>query len=161
TPTSAVQRSPSQIVSGNGISFPATVNFSRQRTLVPDPVTGFPPLTAAPGPVGDPGYSPLVEVSFRGRPVILDAPHIANATGQHPKLTSTITSSATTASMSETFGCFDDLRVHYVSFDASNARAAAIENVTYAPTMNGAPSAGCADRRSGPCSRESLADFTN
>ncbi len=159
--TSAVQRSTAKIFSGNGINFPATVSFSRQRTLVPDPVTGFPPLTAAPGPVGDPGYSPLVEVSFRGKPVILDAPQIANATGQHPKLTSRITSGATTASMSETFGCFDDLRVHYVSFDASNPRAAAIENVTYAPAMQSAPSAGCADRRRGLCSRESLADFTN
>jgi hypothetical protein len=63
--------------------------------------------------------------------------------------------------MSETFGCFDNLRVHYVSFDASNRRAAAIENVTYAPAMNAAPSAGCAERRRGPCARESLADFTN
>jgi hypothetical protein len=159
--TSAVQKSGSAISSGDGIDFPATVNFAPQRTLVPDPVTGFPPLTAAPGPVGDPGYSPLVEVSFRGKPVILDAPHIANATGQHPKLVSPITSSSTTASMSETFGCFDDLSVHYVSFDASNPRAAAIENVTYAPALNSAPSAGCADRRRGPCSRESLADFTN
>jgi hypothetical protein len=160
-PTSAVERSGSEIVSGGGINFPATVNFSLPRTLVPDPVIGYPPLTAAPGPVGDPGYSPLVEVSFRGKPVILDAPQIANATGRHPKLVSTITSSSTTASMSETFGCFDDLPVHYVSFDASNPRAAAIENVTYAPAMNSAPSAGCADRRRGRCSRESLADFTN
>jgi hypothetical protein len=159
--TSAVEKSGSEIVDGNGINFPATVNFSRPRTLVPDPVTGFPPLAAAPGPVGNPGYSPLVEVSLRGKPVILDAPQIANATGQHPKLTSAITPSSTTASMSETFGCFDDLSVHYVSFDASNPRAAAIENVTYAPAMNAAPSAGCADSRRGPCSRESLADFTN
>ena len=159
--TSAVQRSRSRIFSGNGINFPATVNFSRQRTLVPDPVTGFPPLTASPGPFGDPGYSPLVEVAFRGKPVILDAPQIANSTGQHPKLASAITSRSTRASMSETFGCFDDLRVHYVSFDASNRRAAAIENVTYAPALNAAPSAGCAERRRGPCSRESLADFTN
>lgn len=159
--TSAVQRSASDISGGDGIDFPATVNFSRQRTLVPDPVTGYPPLSAAPGPVGEPGYSPLVEVSFRDQPVILDAPQIANATGQHPKLVSAITSSSTTASMSETFGCFDDLSVHYVSFDASNPHAAAIENVTYAPAMNSAPSAGCADRRRGPCSRESLADFTN
>ena len=159
--TSAVQRSRSAIVTGNGINFPATVNFSRQRTLVPDPVIGYPPLRVAPGPVGDVGYSPLVEVSFRGKPVILDAPQIANATGQHPKLVSTITSSSTTASMSETFGCFDDLPVHYVSFDASNPRAAAIENVTYAPAMNSAPSAGCADKSRGSCSRESLADFTN
>jgi hypothetical protein len=160
-PTSAVQRSGSEIFSGGGIDFPATVNFSPQRTLVPDPVIGYPPLTATPGPVGDPGYSPLVEVAFRGTPVILDAPQIANATGRHPKLVSTITPSSTTASMSETFGCFDDLPVHYVSFDASNPRAAAIENVTYAPAMNSAPTAGCADRRRAPCSRESLADFTN
>ena len=157
--TSAVQRSSSEISSGGGISFPATVDFSLQRTLVPDPVIGYPPLTAKPGPVGDPGYSPLVEVSFRGKPVILDTPQIANATGRHPKLVSTITSSSTTASMNETFGCFDDLPVHYVSFDASNPQAAAIENVTYAPALQSAPSAGCADRRRGPCSRESLADF--
>jgi hypothetical protein len=160
-PTSAVQRSGSEISGGGGIDFPATVNFSPQRTLVPDPVIGYPPLTASPGPLGDPGYSPLVEVAFRGKPVILDAPQIANATGRHPKLVSTITPSSTTASMSETFGCFDDLPVHYVSFDASNPRAAAIENVTYAPAMNSAPSAGCADRRRARCSRESLADFTN
>jgi hypothetical protein len=162
--TAAVQVSPSQITSGNGIDFPATVNFSAARDLQPNPLTGFPPATATPGPVGRAGYSPFVLVSFDGEFVVLNAPQIANSTGQHPKLVGTITPSSTTASMQETFGCFDDLSVHYVSFESSNPVAAAIENVTYAPAMNKAPSPGCADDEeatASTCSRESLAAFTN
>lgn len=142
----AVEVSQSQITTGNGISFPATVNFSATRTLVPTLLTGFPPASFSPGPVGNPGYSPMVEVRFQGTWVVLNAEQIANNTGQHPKLVAPITTTSTTASMSETFGCFDDLSVHYVSFDSSSPLAAAIENVTFAPDLNKAPSAGCADK---------------
>lgn len=192
--TAAVQGSTSQIMNGGGIDFPATVNFSATRTLTPSPAGsrgqdegdgstgdsddttpdgGFPPATATPGPVGNTGYSPLVKVSFRGHNVVLNAPQLANSTGQHPKLTAPITDASTTASLSETFGCFDLLSVHYVSFDASDPVVAAIENATYAPALNSAPSAGCADSTNptdgnppapptpNGCARESLAAFTN
>jgi hypothetical protein len=171
--TEAVQNSTSTIHSGNGINFPATVNFSASRNLQPDPKTGFPPITATPGPVGNSGYSPFVVVTFSGTRVVLNAPQLANSTGQHPKLASPITSGSSTANLLETFGCFDDLSVHYVSFDSSNPVAATIENVTYAPAMGAAPSPGCADKAEGEpgipgepgrathCSRESLAAFTN
>jgi hypothetical protein len=162
--TAAVQQSSSSISSGNGIDFPATVDFSAPRTLQPDPVTGFPPQQALPGAVGNPGYSPLVEVRFNNKPVILTAPQLANATGQHPKLSAPISPTSSTAHLSETFGCFDDLSVHYVSFDASSPVAAAIENVTYAPALDSSPAAGCADHGSPSpqhCGRESLAAFTN
>jgi hypothetical protein len=158
--TIAVQNSISHLRSGNGISFPATVNFAPVRVLVPS-ATGFPPAQAKPGAVGRPGYSPLVRVVFRGKTVVLDAPQIANSTGRADKIAS-ISFSSNTVRYRETDGCYDDESVHYVSFDASDPVAAAIEDVTYAPNLNAVPSAGCADPSgTQPCGRESLIAFTN
>jgi hypothetical protein len=63
----------------------------------------------------------------------------------------------------ETDGCYDNESVHYASFDASDPGAAAIEDVTYAPSLNAAPAPGCADPAvvAANCSRESLIAFTN
>jgi hypothetical protein len=158
--TIAVERSRSHISSGNGISFPATVNFAPKHILVPS-ATGFPPAQAQPGAVGRPGYSPLVQVVFRGRTVVLDAPQIANRTGQADKVVS-ISLSRHTVAYRETDGCYDDESVHYVSFDSSSPVASAIEDVTYAPNLDAVPSAGCADPTGAePCGRESLIAFTN
>lgn len=157
--TAAVQNSSSQVGSGNGIDFPASVDFSPAHIIVPGP-TGFPPAVAQPGAVGEPGYSPLVQVVFRDTTVVLNAPQIANATGQADKVVSI---GPRTVSYRETGGCYDNESVHYASFDASNAVAAAIEDVTYAPSLDAAPSAGCTDAAvvSANCSRESLIAFTN
>ena len=159
--TAAVQNSTSQIGSGNGIDFPASVDFSPARVLIPS-ATGFPPAMAQPGAVGEPGYSPLVQVVFRDQTVVLDAPQIANATGQADKIVS-IARNHRTVSYRETDGCYDNESVHYASFDASNPVAAAIEDVTYAPSLDAAPAPGCADAMvAAPnCSRESLIAFTN
>jgi hypothetical protein len=159
--TSAVQDSSSQIGSGNGIDFPASVDFSPTHVLVPS-ATGFPPLAAQPGAVGEPGYSPLVQVVFRDQTVVLNAPQIANATGQADKVIS-IATNQRTVSYRETDGCYDNGSVHYASFDASDPGTAAIEDVTYAPALAAAPSAGCADAAvaAASCSRESLIAFTN
>src|SRR5581483_4688691 len=56
--TKAVQKV--QIVNGL-IDFPATVDFSPARVVVPGPA-GFPPAQALPGAVGEPDYSPLIEL---------------------------------------------------------------------------------------------------
>ena len=158
--TIAVQQSSSHLRTGNGIRFAATVNFAPKRVLVPS-ATGFPPLQAKPGAVGRPGYSPLVQVVFRGRTVVLDAPQIANSSGRADKVVS-ISFGASTVRYRETDGCYDDESVHYTSFDASDPVAAAIEDVTYAPNLNAVPSAGCADPGGAqPCGRESLIAFTN
>jgi hypothetical protein len=63
----------------------------------------------------------------------------------------------------ETDGCYDNESVHYASFDASDAGAAAIEDVTFAPALGAAPSLGCADAAvvAANCSRESLIAFIN
>jgi hypothetical protein len=159
--TAAVQNSTSQIGSGNGIDFPASVDFSPTRVLIPS-ATGFPPATAQPGAVGEPGYSPLVQVVFRDQTVVLNAPQIANATGQADKIVA-IAGNHRTVSYRETDGCYDNESVHYASFDASDPVAAAIEDVTYAPNLDAAPAPGCADAAvvAASCSRESLIAFTN
>jgi hypothetical protein len=159
--TAAVQDSTSQIGSGNGIDFPASVDFSPTRVLTPS-ASGFPPLIAQPGAVGEPGYSPLVRVVFKDTTVVLDAPQIANATGQADKIVS-VARDHRAVSYQETQGCYDDQSVHYASFDSSDPTAAAIEDVTYAPDLNAAPSPGCADSAvvAANCSRESLIAFTN
>jgi hypothetical protein len=159
--TAAVQNSASAIGTGNGIVFPASVDFSPQHIITPGP-TGFPPATAAPGAIGEPGYSPLVQVTFRGTTVVLNAPQIANATGQADKVVS-IDLARQSVSYRETDGCYDNESVHYASFDASDPGAAAIEDVTYAPSLAAAPFAGCADPAvvAANCSRESLIAFTD
>jgi hypothetical protein len=159
--TLAVQNSSSEIGSGNGIDFPASVDFSPTHIVVPSAI-GFPPLAAQPGAVGETGYSPLVQVVFRDKTVVLNAPQIANATGQADKVVS-IAGNRRTVSYRETDGCYDNESVHYASFDASDPGAAAIEDVTYAPDLAAAPFAGCADPAvvSASCSREPLIAFTN
>jgi hypothetical protein len=159
--TAAVQNSTSQIGTGHGINFPASVDFSPQHVIVPGP-DGFPPASAAPGAVGEPGYSPLVQVNFRGHNVVLNAPQIANATGQADKVIS-IENAHQVVNYRETDGCYDNESVHYASFDASDEGAAAIEDVTWAPALGDAPSLGCADAAvvAASCSRESLIAFIN
>ena len=160
--TPAVQESSSTIGTGHGIDFPASVDFSPQHVITPDPVTGFPPVAAQPGAIGETGYSPLVQVTFRGSKVVLNAPQIANATGQADKVIS-IEHAHQVVKYRETDGCYDNESVHYASFDASDFGAAAIEDVTYAPALGTAPSLGCADAAivAANCSRESLIAFIN
>ena len=115
-----------------------------------------------PGANGEPVYSPLVQVNFRGHNVVLNAPQIANATGQADKVIS-IDSAHQRVNYRETDGCYDNESVHYASFDASDPGAAAIEDVTYAPALAAAPALGCADAAvvAAKCSRESLIAFIN
>jgi hypothetical protein len=157
--TTAVQLSPSHISSGAGIKFPATVDFSPVRSLTPGP-NGFPPAAANPGAVGQAGYSPLVRVVFDGKVVVLNAPQIANASGQADKIVSKTAHSVTYL---ETHGCYDNESVHYASFDASDPVAATLEDATYAPALNAVPTAGCADPMvpAPNCGRESLIAFTD
>jgi hypothetical protein len=157
--TTGVQNSSSFIFTGDGITFPATVDFSPTHVLVPGP-TGFPPLAAQPGAVGNAGYSPFVQVRFRGQTVVLNAPQVANDSGQADRVVSI---DATKVRYLETQGCYDNESVHYASFDAADPTAAAIEDATYTPDLNDAPSPGCADPAvvAANCSRESLIAFTN
>jgi len=148
--TAAVQKVTS---AGGVLTFPATVDFSPDRVVVPGP-TGFPPAAASPGAVGEAGYSPLVELPDG---TVLDAPQLANTSGRADKVVS-IDPAAQTVTYRETNGFSRNNPVRYVSTDSSDRGAAAIEDVTYAPSLNAAPFAGGDGTNS---ARASLAAFVN
>lgn len=132
--TAAVQKV--NIVNGV-IDFPKTVDFSPQRVVIPGP-TGFPPAAAAPGAVGEFGYSPLIQMPDG---TIRNAPHVANDTGRADKAVR-IDTVRGKVDLLETDGYANGRRVKYISTDASDPGAAALENSTYAPALNAAPFAG-------------------
>ena len=132
----------------------ASVDFDLDRVVVPDPVTGFPPLEASPGSAGEDGYSPLVELPDG---TILNAPHIANDSGTHDKVVA-MDFTAGTVTLILTDGFARNNAVIYISTDASDPTAAALEGATYAPALNFAPFVGGDGTNS---SRASLAAITN
>ena len=141
-------------VDANGVvQFPATVDFSFHRRVIPGPA-GFPPSIAEPGAVGEPGYSPLIELPDG---VILNAPHIANVSGQSRKVR-LMDLGTYTVKMELTRGFQGGRGVRYLSTDASDPAVAALENVTYAPALKQAPRAGGDGTDS---ARASLAAFVN
>lgn len=135
------------------VDFPATVDFSPVRQVTPGP-QGFPPAAVQPGAVGEPGYSPLIELPDG---TILNAPHVANDSGQADKVVELDTVNGTVTYV-ETEGFQGGRGVRYVSTDASNPVAAALENVTFAPQLDFAPFAGGDGTDS---ARASLAAFVN
>jgi len=94
------------------IVFPATVNFNPTPgfSLTPGP-TGFPPAAASPPAVGEPGYSPLIEMPDG---VVLNAPQVANSTGQANKVVS-IDFANKTVTYKETNGFQGGKALRYVS----------------------------------------------
>jgi hypothetical protein len=149
--TTAVQQV--AVTTDGTIDFPASVDFTPTRVVVPGP-TGFPPAAAAPGAVGEDGYSPLVQLP---NGTILNAPQVANPSGQADKVVAIDTANGT-VTYKETDGFARGKPVKYVSTEASLDVAAALENVTYAPALNAAPFAGGDGTDS---ARASLAAFVN
>jgi hypothetical protein len=89
--------------------------------------------------------------------VVLNAPQLANHSGQADKVVKLDTENML-VTYRETAGFYDQHQVHYASFEASDPGAAAIEDVTYAPNLNAAPSLGDESEQS---AREGLIAFTN
>jgi hypothetical protein len=145
---------------GGKVVFPATVDFAPTRTVIPGP-TGFPPLAAEPGArdenwdkTSGPHYTPLIQLPDG---TILNAPHVANATGQADKVIS-IDVPAGRVRFQETNGFSRGKAVRYVSTDASAPDVAALEGVTFAPVLATATFAGGDGTDS---ARASLAVFVN
>lgn len=161
--TAAVQKV--TLNSDGSVNFPGTVTFGLGRVVVPgagaatDPTTAFPPSAIHIPAAGDASYSPLIQMPDG---TIFNAPQVANDSGQADKVLA-IDKTNQTVTYAETEGRYDNRVVHYVSFDASLETAAALEDVTFAPNLNAAPSAGCADIISPHmgCAREPLIAFTN
>jgi len=119
------------------IDFPHSVDFRPARVVVPGP-TGFPPAAAAPGAIGEAGYSPLIQLADG---TIRNAPQIANDTGMADKVIA-IDFVNGKVRYQMTNGFSGGKAVKYVSTDASDPGVAALENVTYAPALNAAPFVG-------------------
>jgi len=132
---------------------PATVDFAPHHHVAAGP-TGFPPDAAQPGSVGEAGYSPLVRLKSGN---IINAPHVANATGLHDKVAA-IDYARRKVTLRETDGFQGGKRVKYVSTDSSFVVAAALEESTWVPKLANAPGAGNDGTDS---SRASLAAFVN
>ena len=135
------------------LQFAATVDFSPARIVVPGP-DGFPPLQAEPGSVGEPGYSPLVELPDG---TILNAPHVANNTGVHDSAED-VNLDERSVRIELVDGFARDKPVLYISMEASDPVGAALEASTFAPALNAAPFIGGDGTDS---SRASLAAITN
>lgn len=148
--TAAVQKV--GIVNGL-VDFPASVTFGLGRQVVPGP-EGFPPAQASPGAVGEPGYSPLIQLPDG---TIENAPQIANSSGQADKIVA-IDPVGLTVTLRETDGFQGGKAVHYLSTDSSDPVAATLENVTFAPALDAAP---FLDGDGTDSSRASLAAFIN
>jgi hypothetical protein len=136
------------------IDFPATVDFSPQRTLQPGP-HGFPPAKATPPSVGNAGYSPLIKLPSG---IVINAPQIANDSGHADKAVK-LDEAKGTVLYQETEGRYEDKHVHYASFESGNPAAATIEDVTYAPAFNTIPRAGDVGLKTS--ARERLIAFIN
>ncbi|HEY0519225.1 MAG TPA: hypothetical protein VGC84_07005 [Ilumatobacteraceae bacterium] len=149
--TTAVQ----QITERNGTwVFPATVDFSPTRVVTGTPGTGFPPIEVHAGSVGEAGYSPLIQLPDG---TVLNAPQIANATGQHDKVVR-LDAAARTVDLKLTDGFSRGEKVVYVSTDATIELAAALEGATLAPALAAAPTVG---QDGTDQARTSLAAFVN
>ena len=168
--TSGVQLSSSN--DPKAINVPAGVDFSPTHVLVAGP-NGFPPAQAAAGAVGNPGYSPLVQLPSG---VVLNAEQIGDGTTTNgadkahwADKVETVDTVNHTVGYDITNGCYEDQSVHYMSFDSSNPTAAAIEDVTLAPPLDNVPSPDCGtnDLNATPpfiapgCAREDLIAFIN
>jgi hypothetical protein len=141
-------------VDRGAIDFPGTVDFAfGTRTVVAGP-NGFPPAAASPAAKGDDRYSPLIELPGG---VVENAPQVANGSGRAAKVVS-IDFNNLTVTMEETPGFQGGNPVRYLSTDASNPVAAALENVTWAKLLDSAPTL---DDDGTDSARASLAAFVN
>jgi hypothetical protein len=140
-------------VSNGVIDFPATVDFAQQRVLTAG-TPPFPPAQATPGSTGQSGYSPLIQMPDG---TVLNASHVANASGRADKAV-VLDTAARTVTWRETIGFFAHRVVHYISVDATAAVPATLEDVTLAPALGDAPAVG---DESAASARETIVAFTN
>jgi len=150
--TESVQRA--YYGAGGLLHFDGTVDFRPERVVVGDPVTGFPPLEVAPGAVADAFYSPLVLLPDGS---VINAPHVANDTGRADKVVRLDTAKRK-VDFALTDGFARDDAVLYISTDASDPVAAALENVTFVERLGRAPRAG---NDGSDSARAALAAFVN
>lgn len=110
--------------STSNINFPATVDFA-------------PNLTAnSPGARGNPGYSPLVQLS---NGIVLNASHVRNNSGNHDRVVG-INTTSLRVTMDESDGFQGNQPVRYIVTEATEWNVAVAERTTFAPMLADIPS---------------------
>jgi hypothetical protein len=139
---------------GGSLVVESGVDFAPVHSVQGTPGSGFPPVVATPGSVGAAGYSPLVRLPDGS---VINAPHVANATGRHDKVVS-MSGDGRWVTLALTAGFARGEAVLYLSTDASADVPAALEGSTFAPRLALAPRPGDDSTAS---ARASLAAFVN
>lgn len=133
--------------SGDVVLFPAAPDFSPVRTYVASE-SGFPPKSATPGATASADYSPFVRIA--GQSSVFNAPIIATGDGPFDVTTHTNTADRVvaidvekqTATLALARGFADGKALYYLSTEASDPVAAAVERAVYAPRLAKAADAG-------------------
>jgi hypothetical protein len=126
--------------SAGDIVFAGAPDFSPSRTYVAS-AAGFPPKSATPGGVADAAYSPFVRVA--GINGVLNAPIVATGDGpfdveQHTNTHDRVIAIDTakhTITLVLARGFIDGKPVYYLSTEASDPVASAVERATYVPRL--------------------------
>jgi len=135
-------------LSGNGadpvgmVQFSGTADFSPVRIFVPNSPNGWPPVQAAPGSVGDSNYTPFITYkNAAGKPVVLNASQVANATGIKDFIPQ-IDFANKTVTFNLVVGIYDFNFLMYLRMDASDATVTAFEGGIYASNPEASPGGG-------------------
>lgn len=130
------------------VRFEGVPDFAKARAYKPS-ATGFPPTAAAPGATGDDKYTPFIRVA--GSPVVYNAPIVAtgdgpfdttNHTNTHDRLLAIDTTpddDGPEAMFLLARGFDSGQPILYLSTEASDPGAAAVERATYVPLLGNAP----------------------
>jgi hypothetical protein len=130
------------------LHFQGAPDFSPTRVYRPS-ATGFPPVKAVPGAVGDAHYSPFVRIA--GSNVIYNMPIVATGKGPFDVIHHTNTADRVLAidtkqdddgpevTMLLAHGFDSGQPIVYLSTEASDPGAATVERATYVPLLNHAP----------------------
>jgi len=123
------------------LRYPAGVDFTPERVVRAAPDSGFPPIVAQPGSVGDPGYSPFVRLPSG---VVLNAPIVAD---EHRTMDRVVRLDVGRGrvTMRITRGYALARHAWYISTEASDPMVAALEGATYVAALATIPAPGSAD----------------
>lgn len=124
--------------SNGRIAFPGAPNFTPTRSYVAS-ATGFPPASAAPGSKADSGYTPFLKIGS----AVINAPVVASGDGpfdvrRHTNTEDRVVAIDTakkTVTLALVKGFFGGKRVVYLSTEASDPVAAAVERATFVPAL--------------------------
>ncbi len=137
------------------LQFSGNVDFAPTRVLVPGPDLFPLDPASTPGSVGDDAYSPIVTFDDE---VVYNASHLSNSTGVHNKVISMDIENMT-VKLQLTRGFYEGFAILYSSTETSDEDLAALEDNTFAPNMNAAPSPG--DDKPFRSAREALIPVIN